>query len=483
MKKKLIIITSLLIFVSICTFSLNSEIAQAAPGFINIYSPTSSDIWFKGGSYTIYWNSEDVGNYVRIELYKSGLYYSTIVSSTYNYKWHSWFISSSIPSGSNYQIKITSIANISLFDFSDYFTISERSITITIPSGGETWYRGEKQTISWFSENAGGYVKIQYKYGSTHSWSTIVSRYGNTGSYEWTIPSHATLSSIYQIKITSNSYSSVYDISSFFTIDERYVRINSPNRYDTWYPNETHTISWTSKNAGNSFDLRLVKNDVHCAWIVKDIDNSGGYSWIISDVFGSDSTYQIEIRSKQFSSVYDLSEMFSIGKRSINILSPKPEETFYMGDYLSIEWVSEEAGNIVEIELYKDSDFYFTIDSYVPNSGSYRWRIPTDISESSSYQIKIKSSSYSEVYGHNIGNFSISQTLVQKVTTPLIILVIFILVLVIVTKVILKYRMKKNAITDEKGINQQQYNQTFTQYNKNEVTPEEYENIWEKGNL
>jgi uncharacterized membrane protein len=133
--------------------------------------------------------------------------------------------------------------------------------------------------------------------------------------------------------------------------------------------------------------------------------------------------------------------------------------------------------------LYKDGDFYFTIDSYVPNSGSYRWRIPTDISESTSYQIKIKSSSYSEVYGHNIGNFTISQTLVQKVTTPIIILVIFILVLVIATKVILKYRMKKNAITDEKGINQQQYNQTFTQFNKNEVTPEEYENIWEKGNL
>ena len=71
MKKKLIIITSLLIFASICTFSLNSEIAQAAPGYINIYTPSSSDIWFKGGSYTIYWNSEDVGNYVRIELYRS----------------------------------------------------------------------------------------------------------------------------------------------------------------------------------------------------------------------------------------------------------------------------------------------------------------------------------------------------------------------------------------------------------------------------
>jgi hypothetical protein len=483
MKKQLIIISSLLISLSILTVALNSEIAQAAPGYINVYSPTSSDIWFKGGSYIITWNSENAGNYVRIELYKSGVYYSTITSSTYNDKWHSWFISSSIPSGTNYQIKITSITNSTIYDFSDYFTIDERSITITTPSGGETWYRGEKKTITWSSKNAGSFVKIQYKFGSTYSWSTIDSRTSNTGSYEWTIPSHATLSSIYQIKITSNSYSSVYDISSFFTIDERYIHINTPNRYDTWYPNETHTISWTSKNAGNSFDIRLVKNDVHCSWIKKDISDSNSYSWTISDVFGSDSTYQVEIRSKQFSSVYDLSEMFSIGKRSIQILSPKAEETFYMGEYFYIEWESEEAGNTVEIELYKDGRFYLTIDSYVPSFGSYSWRIPTDIPESSFYQIKIISSSYFDVYGYSVGNFTIAQTMVQKVTTPLLIFVIFILVIGVITKVIFKFRKKKNAINHVKDRNPQQYKQTLTQFNQNEVTQEEYENIWEKGNI
>jgi len=483
MKKQLIIISSLLIFSSLFTVTLNSEFAQAAPGFINIYSPTSGDIWFKGGSYTVYWNSEDAGNYVRIELYKSGLYYSTITSSTYNYKWHSWFISSSIPSGTNYQIKITSITNSTIYDFSDYFTISERSITITTPSGGETWYRGEKKTITWSSENAGSFVKIHYKFGSTQSWSTIISKTSNSGSYEWTISSHAILSSIYQIKIISNSYSSVYDISSFFTIDERYIQINSPNRYDIWYPNETHTISWTSKNAGNSFDIRLVKNDVHCAWIIKDIKNSGSYSWTISDVFGSDSTYQIEIRSIQFSSVYDLSEMFSIGKRSIQILSPKAEDIFYMGEYLSIEWVSEEAGNTIEIELHRDNKLYLTIDSYIPSSGSYSWRIPTDLPESSSYQIKIISSSYSDVYGYSAGNFTITQTTLQKITTPLIILIVTIIILTITTKVILKYRKKKDAIPDENAMKQKQLMQTPINFNQTGLTQEEYENIWEGKNF
>ena len=107
MKKQLIIIISFLIFLGLLGVGLNNEIVQAAPGYINVYTPTSSDMWFKGGSYSIYWNSENAGNYVIIELYNNGIYYSTITSSTYNDNWHSWFISSSIPSSTNYQIKIT----------------------------------------------------------------------------------------------------------------------------------------------------------------------------------------------------------------------------------------------------------------------------------------------------------------------------------------------------------------------------------------
>jgi len=483
MKKRLIIISSSLVILGLITAAINSEIALAAPGDINVYSPKSSDILFKGESNTITWYSENAGNNLRIELYKSGIFYTTIAFSTPNNRQHSWFISSSITSGSYYQIKITSITNSTIYDFSDYFTISERSIRITSPSSGETWYKSEKKTIKWSSENAGSSVKIQYKFGSSYSWTTIDSSTSNTGSYEWTIPSYATLSALYQIRITSNYYSGVYDISSFFTIDERYIHIESPNRYDIWYPNETHTISWTSKNADNTFNIRLVKNDVHCAWIGKDLSNRGSYSWTISDVFGSDSTYQIEIRSKQFSSVYDLSDMFSIGKRSIQITSPEAEETFYMGDYFIIEWESEYAGNTVEIELYKDGEFYLTIDSYASNTGSYSWMIPTDLPESSSYQIKIVSSSYSNVYGYSVGNFTIAQTMIQKVAIPLLILTIVIVVLAVSTKLIIKYRKKKDAIPDKNTINQQQFIQTPSQFNQTEVTQEEYENIWERGNL
>ena len=226
-----------------------------------------------------------------------------------------------------------------------------------------------------------------------------------------------------------------------------------------------------------------MKNDVHCAWIGKDVDNSGSFSWNISNVFASDSTYQVEIRSKQYSNVYDLSDMFSIGKRNIIITSPEDDVTLYMGDYFNIEWESEEAGITVDIELYKDGEYYLTIDSYVPNSGSYHWKIPADLPEGSSYQIRIVSSSYGNVYGFSSGNFTIQQTLFQKVTTPLLILIIVIVVLAVSSKVIIKFRKKKDLIPDENPLNQQQIAQTSTQFNQTELTQEEYENIWEGKNL
>ena len=446
--------------------------------YITVTSPDSTDTLFKGDSFTIQWNSNNAGSYVKIELYKTGSYHSTIISSTYNSGYYLWTLSTSLSSSSYYQIKITSISYSDVSDFSESFYLGERSITVTTPSGGETWYRGATYTIRWNSANAGSYVRIQYKRASYYS--TIVTSTTNDGTYEWTIPSSASLSSQYQIKITSISYSSASDVSNYFTIDERYIRIDSPEGYDTWYPNETHIISWSSKNAGNNVDIRLYRNDVYVLTIGSDVDNSGTISWTIPSILSSDSNYQVEIRSKNISEVYDYSNKFSIGKRTISITSPDEDEVWYIGDTYKIEWDSEDAGNTVEIELYKDGSYYLTIDSYVPSySGSYNWKIPSDLPADSSYQIRIVSSSHSDVYGVSEGNFTIEETILQKITTPLLVAIIIISLLVVAYKVSVKFRKGKASKPDEDVDNQPQYVQSPVQMNQTEISQEEYNNIWE----
>jgi len=97
--------------------------------------------------------------------------------------------------------------------------VSQRSITVTSPNGGETWFVGDSRNITWTSENAGANVKIEISRDGGSTWSTITSSTPNDGSYAWTVTTPA--STACRIRITSTSYPAVSDTSNAnFTIRE-----------------------------------------------------------------------------------------------------------------------------------------------------------------------------------------------------------------------------------------------------------------------
>jgi len=133
---------------------------------ITVTSPSSGQTLYHGDNHYIGWSSENVGNNFKIELYENNVYYRTIVSNVYKsstYKSYSWTVPSDLSTDKSYKIKITSTSYSDTYDFSDSFSIGERYIDITLPSGGETWFKGETYIISWDSKNAGSYVSINYK--------------------------------------------------------------------------------------------------------------------------------------------------------------------------------------------------------------------------------------------------------------------------------------------------------------------------------
>ncbi len=96
---------------------------------ITIISPNGDEDWEIGSTQTVQWNSQDIGNYVKIDLYKSGSFYATIDNSEYNDGSYSWTISSSYVASNYYKIRITDTNNSSIYDYSDdYFSISEASV-------------------------------------------------------------------------------------------------------------------------------------------------------------------------------------------------------------------------------------------------------------------------------------------------------------------------------------------------------------------
>ena len=199
---------------------------DAVPLYVNPASviavtyPNGGETWYKNSAYTITW-TDNVTEDVKIELYKGGSFDRTVSSSTASDGSHDWTVPSDVATGSDYQIKITSTTNSSVYDYSDAdFTITEESyVTVNYPNGGETLYKNSAYTITW-SDNISEDVLIElYKGGSLDR--MISSGTASDGSHDWTVPGDVGTGSDYQIKVTSTTNSSLFDYSDAdFTITD-----------------------------------------------------------------------------------------------------------------------------------------------------------------------------------------------------------------------------------------------------------------------
>jgi len=447
---------------------------------ITVTSPYSSQNIYQGSTYSIRWTSENTGNYFKIDLYKSNLHYQTISSSVYSsssYGVFYWDVPSDIETTSEYSIKVTDLNDNEIFDFSPYFFIKARSITITSPDGGETLYKGEKYTIHWDSINAGNYIKISYKKEFEYRYTNIISSTYNDGEYQWDIPSYIDIEYNYHIKIESNSYDEIFDISDSFYLDERYININSPTYSTKWLTNESHTIKWESKNAGDNVEIRLLKDNRYYASITDNTKNNGSYEWNFNENINPSSNYKIQIISKKDTNLIGLSQRFTIGIQEIIITTPKKGDIWYAGGSHKIKWSSENIGEYVKIELFKNKKKIQTITHKTENNGLYNWKnIPSDLKAGSNYNIKITSLSDPNITGEIQGKFKIEVTSIQKIinfTPYIIILVIISTILIIIYKYrIYKKENKKNKKPDITKIKQNKINKNITQ--------DEYDEIWEK---
>ena len=85
---------------------------------ISVTVPNGGESWLAGNDYGITW-TDNIVEQVSIQLYEGGVFYLTIVDSTASDGFYSWYIPDTIQGGSDYTIKITSVLNSSITDFSD----------------------------------------------------------------------------------------------------------------------------------------------------------------------------------------------------------------------------------------------------------------------------------------------------------------------------------------------------------------------------
>jgi hypothetical protein len=155
--------------------------------FISITVPNGGESWQAGTTQTITW-TDNIPENISIDLYKAGVFNSVIVSGSASDGVRNWSIPFLQEGGSDYAVKITSVDNPDIFDFSDSdFTIVGGEVTVTAPNGGEDWLIGSFQNITW-NEILVGNVRIDLlKSGVFHS--EITGGTVNDSLYIWEIPS------------------------------------------------------------------------------------------------------------------------------------------------------------------------------------------------------------------------------------------------------------------------------------------------------
>ncbi|MFB3056523.1 MAG: Ser-Thr-rich GPI-anchored membrane family protein, partial [Ignavibacteriaceae bacterium] len=270
-------------------------LSEILPQQITVTSPNGGESWPAGTSEAITW-TDNISEYVSIELYKGGFFYYTIVDSTASDAHFLRYIPDTTQGGDDYKIKITSVVNSSIFDLSDGdFTIIGNVITVTTPNGGENWQVGSTRAITWV-DNINEWVSIEiYKGGSYYY--TVIDSTPSDAHYSWDIPDTLQPGSDYRIKIISVDYSSIFDFSDGdFTVFGQDIIVATPNGGESWLAGTSEAITWTD-NISEYVSIELYKGGFFYYTIVDSTASDFHFLWYIPDTTQGGDDYKIKITS------------------------------------------------------------------------------------------------------------------------------------------------------------------------------------------
>jgi hypothetical protein len=209
---------------------------------------------------TIRWNGNGLAGNVTITInrnYPSGNW-ETLFSGTANDGAQPWTVTS--PTSALCRIRIVGDSYAPARDSSDAnFTISDASLTVISPNGGENWYWGETHNILW-SSGAGGTVDISLNRNfPSGQWESVFSGTPNDGSAPWTVSSPTTTSA--RIRIVSTSNPAIRDSSNAnFSISDPYLILLAPNGGEVWTAGNIETVDWIGEGLLTSDSIKIELN-------------------------------------------------------------------------------------------------------------------------------------------------------------------------------------------------------------------------------
>ncbi|MCP4221462.1 MAG: hypothetical protein GY765_42950, partial [bacterium] len=234
---------------------------------LTLTAPNGGESWKVGSQQNITWTSTGLdGQRVRLLLYKGGTQVGLIADnlpiSPGNFSWNvGEYEGGTAGHGEDYQIRIET-ANGDYHDTSaSYFKISNPSITVTAPNGGQTFQAGDTNTVTWDHVGAIGLVDIDLSTNNGTTWQEVEHGVLNTNSYTWTVTNVHSDQCLIRVKDNSSTIRDTSD-AVFTIIGLPEITLTAPNGGEILTAGFSEMITWTSQNVTGTITIDLYKAGV-----------------------------------------------------------------------------------------------------------------------------------------------------------------------------------------------------------------------------
>jgi len=256
------------------------------PEFLSVAFPNWATYWAPGESRNIQWRSAYAGNNVRIELYKSGLNLCAIAESTPNDGIFEWTLTGCADrSDPDYRIKVTSLVDESVYDYSDFFTVrSTCPIEILAPYEGQTVITGQRFQLQWRPLGVSSNIKVAlHLYKGSDFRYILVPVTPDDGAYDWIASDFSGGSANdYRIRIMDLNQLGCSQFGEFFSIHACATPVTSPVTDEVWPLGSQHTITWDPTGLPDFVELELYHDGNFVCVLDRHVPNTGAYLWTVT---------------------------------------------------------------------------------------------------------------------------------------------------------------------------------------------------------
>jgi len=182
------------------------------------------------------------------------------------------------------------------------------------------------------------------------------------------------------------------------------LKVITPNGGEKWTTGKSYAVKWnlTFNIRHPHISIRLLKNGRHVQWITRKTRNDGRFVWKIPANVSASSNYKIRIQNVGRSIKDNSDRSFSIAKppRKPVELSEAMGLNFYEpGKTYTIRWKTSGYPKTGKVSLVLQRNIIDLPESEsglpgiwpykLDNTGSYRWRVPSNLPEGTNYTIVI----------------------------------------------------------------------------------------------